>query len=139
MDNQPKKTTPPADTELIDLMPSRFIRVTDFTERWNVTEISVSIRGFMVEETIPLPADIDHETRKPRIVNQPVIYFKDKNGKDYPRGYLVSSKADMQALRTFGHTVGDLFGKVITIKLDTHRNKAVMRIQPNTEKAALNS
>jgi len=59
-----------------------------------------------------------------------VLYFATKSGQEFPRGYLLSAGADIQALKssTGAHTVQDLTGKKITIKLDTWKGKAVLRI-----------
>jgi hypothetical protein len=126
-------------TRLDDLHPSRFLKVTDLTERWKVAQLTVTIARIMSEETIPNPKDLDPTTAdrnnpngKPRIVNQPVLYFQTKNGAPFPRGYLVSAQVDIQSLKsaTKAETVGEMIGKKITIILGEHRKKAVLRISP---------
>ena len=84
------------------------------------------------EDTIPNPREMDPDTHKPQIVVQPVLYFSTKSGPEFARGYLLSAGADVQALKsaTGAHTVADLTGKKITIKLDTWKGKAVLRIDP---------
>ena len=125
-------TAIPNNTLLDDLHLARFLKVTDLTERWKVAELTVTISRMTNEETIPNPRDVDPETRKPRVEMQPVLYFKTKNGAEFPRGYLVSSKVDVQSLKsaTGASTVGELIGKRIVILVAEHKGKAVLRISP---------
>ena len=123
-------------TLLDDLHPKRFLQVSDLLERWKVQSITAAISRMTTEETIPVPSDIDPETRKPRIVMQPVFYFLTKAGVEWPAGYLLSSKIDVQSLKaaTQAQTVGDLIGKRITITVGEHKRKAVLRISPEPVK-----
>ena len=84
------------------------------------------------EETIPNPRDVDPDTRKPRVVTQPVLYFQTKSGAEFPRGYLLSAGVDVASLKsaTGAHTVGDLTGKRIGITVGEHKHQAVLRISP---------
>jgi hypothetical protein len=134
-------TTIQPNTLLDDLHPSRFLKVTDLTERWKVAQITVAISRMTTEETIPNPADVDPATRKPRVVMQPVLYFKQKaklpaisEAPEFPRGYLLAAQVDVQSLKsaTGAATVGDLIGKRITITVGEHKRKAVLRISPTT-------
>ncbi|MCJ7700392.1 MAG: hypothetical protein MUO62_02310 [Anaerolineales bacterium] len=63
---------------------------------------------------------------------KPVFYFKMKNGTTHPQGYLLSAKADKDALKTAcqAETVGELLGKVIKIKIINWRGKPMLRIDP---------
>ena len=45
----------PANVLLDDLHPSRFLKVTDLTERWNLAQITVTISRLTYEETVPVP------------------------------------------------------------------------------------
>jgi hypothetical protein len=126
-------------TRIDDLHPSRFLKVTDLTERWKVAQLTVTIARIMSEETIPNPTDLDPTTAdrknpngKPRIIMQPVLYFNTKSGAPFPRGYLVSAQVDLQSLKsaTKAETVGEMIGKKITIIVGEHRKKAVLRISP---------
>lgn len=123
----------PANVLLDDLHPSRFLKVTDLTERWKVAQVTVTISRMSSEETIPNPSDIDPATRKPRIIVQPVLYFQTKSGDEFPRGYLLSAQVDIQSLKsaTQAQTVGELIGKRITITIGEHKRKNVLRISPN--------
>ena len=47
--------TLPADTLLMDLQPTRFLKVQDLTERWKVREITVTIDSITKEEVEPKP------------------------------------------------------------------------------------
>lgn len=126
-------TTPIPPTVLLDdLHPSRFLKVADLLERWKVRDIVVTISRMTSETTIPNPKDIDPETRKPREVLQPVLYFRTKSGDEYPRGYLLSARVDVESLKaaTSAHTVGDLIGKKIKITVGEHKRNAVLRIDP---------
>lgn len=120
------------DTLLDDLHPARFLKVADLLERWKVSSLTVSISRVMSEETTPKPGDIDPATRKARVVLQPVIYFKTKTGGEFPRGYLLGAKVDVEALKssTGAKSVGELAGKVIEITVGEHKGKAVLRISP---------
>lgn len=132
-------TTIPNQTRIDDLHPSRFIKVSDLLDRWNVQSLTVTISRMESEETIPNPKDLDPATAdqknpngKPRVVLQPVLYFKTKTGDEYPRGYLLSAQVDVQSLKsaTKAATVGELIGKRIVIIVGEHRKKAVLRISP---------
>lgn len=134
-------TTKPIDpnTPIDDLHPARFLKVSDLLERWKVQNITVEIALLQWETTIPNPKDLDPATAdqrnpkgKPREVTQPVLYFRTKSGEIFPRGYLVSSKADTESLKsaTQAVKVGDMLGKRITIKVGEHRHQAVLRIDP---------
>lgn len=123
-------------TLLDDLHPARFLKVTDLTERWKVSQLVVTIARMEQEDTIPNPSDIDPQTRKPRVVTQPVLYFQTRTGAEFPRGYLLSAQVDVESLKlaTQAHTVGELIGKRITIKIGEHKRKAVLRISPEPVK-----
>ena len=128
----------PANVLLDDLHPSRFLKVTDLTERWNLAQITVTISRLTYEETVPVPSDIDPDTRKPRITLVPVLYFLTKNGTEFPRGMLLSAKENVRNLKavTGAKTVGDLIGKRVIITVGEHKRKAVLRISesaPATE------
>ena len=128
--------TIPNTERLDDLHPARFLKVVDLLERWNVKEVTVTIARMTREETIPVPSDIDPETKKPRVVFQPVLYFSTKDGKEFPRGYLVSAAVDVASLKTAtnAQTVGEVTGKKIRIKVGEHKRQAVLRIDPNPVK-----
>jgi hypothetical protein len=117
-------------TRLDDLHPSRFLKVSDLTERWKVAQLTVTIARIASEETVPNPKDIDPETKKPRIQNQPVLYFQTKTGAPFPRGYLLSAQVDVQSLKsaTKAETIAEVIGKKIIILVGEHRGKAVLRI-----------
>jgi hypothetical protein len=126
-------STPIAPNTLLDdLHPSRFLKVTDLRDRWKVTQLTVTISRMTQEETVPNPKDIDELTRKPRVVMQPVLYFKTKTGAEFPRGYLLSAQVDVQSLKTATQagTVGELVGKKIVIIIGEHKKQAVLRISP---------
>lgn len=125
--------TIPTTERLDDLHPARFLKVADLLERWKVQSVTVTISRMTREETIPNPKEIDDVTKKPRVVIQPVLYFKTKDGKEFPRGYLLSAGVDVQSLKsaTNAETVGDVVGKQIKIIVGEHRKKAVLRIDPN--------
>lgn len=120
------------DTLLDDLHPSRFLKVTDLLDRWHVQQLTVTISRMTREETIPNAQDIDTETRKPRVVMQPVLYFQTKSGSEFPRGYLLSAQVDVESLKaaTGARTAGELIGKKIIIHVGEHKRKAVLRIAP---------
>lgn len=126
-------------TLLDDLHPSRFLKVTDLRDRWHVTSVTVTISRMTQEETVPNPKDIDEQTRKPRVVMQPVLYFRTRtkhaaiaDGPEFPRGYLLSAQVDVQSLKsaTRAGTVGELVGKKIVIIIGEHKKQAVLRISP---------
>lgn len=127
---------PPAEL-LDDLHPARFLKVADLLERWRVQSMIVTISRLTREDTTPNIADIDPQTKKPRVVIQPVIYFQTKSGAEFPRGYLLSAAADVQSLKTAtaAQTVGDVIGRKIKIIVGEHKRKAVLRIdtKPVTE------
>lgn len=126
-------TAIPNNERLDDLHPSRFLKVADLLERWKVREVTVTISRMTREETQPVISDVDPATKQPRIVMQPVLYFATKDGKEFPRGYLVSAGADVQSLKaaTNAQTVGEIIGKKIKITVGEHKRKAVLRIDPN--------
>ncbi len=127
----------PNTERLDDLHPARFLRASDLLERWKVQSLTVTISRYTREETIPNPKDIDPSTNKPKVIMQPVLYFISKDGSEFPRGYLVSAKADVEALKqaTKAETVGETIGKQIKIIVGEHRKKEVLRIDPTpTEK-----
>ena len=119
-------------TLLDDLHPKRFLQVSDLLERWNVQQLTVTISRMMSEETVPNPKDVDPQTNKPRVVMQPVLYFKTKTGTEFPRGYLVSAQVDVESLKsaTSARTAGEVIGKKIIITVGEHRKQAVLRIAP---------
>jgi hypothetical protein len=121
------------DTLLDDLHPKRFLQVSDLLERWQVQQMTVRVTRMNKEETVPNPKDIDPQTNKPRIVWQPVIYFKIKGRPDeWPSGYLLSAQIDVQSLKssTGARTSGEVIGKKIIIFVGEHRKQAVLRISP---------
>jgi len=119
-------------TRLDDLHPSRFLKVTDLTERWKVAQLPVTIAHITKEETVPNPKDIDPDTKKPRVIWQPVLYFQTKTGAPFPRGYLLSAQVDVQSLKsaTGAETIAEAIGKKIIITVGEHRKQSVLRIAP---------
>jgi len=119
-------------TPLMDLHPSRFLKVEDLKVRWHVQQLTVTISRITNEETIPNPKDIDPATNKPRVIMQPVIYFQTKTGAPFPRGYLLSAQVDVASLMeaTKAETVGEVLGKRIIIYIGEHRKQDVLRISP---------
>jgi len=126
----------PDSTLLDDLHPARFLKVDDLINRWKIQNITVTISRMTKEETTPNPSDIDQTTRKPRVVMQPVLYFRTKTNGEFPRGYLLSAKVDVESLKTStaAQTVGQLAGKQIKIIVSEHRHRAVLRIDPQPVK-----
>ena len=122
----------PGNTLLDDLHPARFLKVTDLLERWHVQQLTVTISRMIREETVPNPKDMDPATNKPRIVMQPVLYFKTKTGQEFPRGYLLSAAVDVESLKaaTGAKTVEELIDKRIIIHVGEHKRQAVLRIAP---------
>lgn len=111
----------PADTLLLDLQPTRFIKVQDLTERWNTKEIIVTIHSVQRETVEPKPG---HKEM------QPVLYFRTKGGSVYPQGFLLAARVNVTNLAeaTGARTIGEAIGKKIKIYVDTHRNQDVLRI-----------
>ena len=125
-------TTISPTTLLDDLHPSRFLKVADLLERWMIQQLTVTISRLANEDTIPNPKQLDPATHKPVVITQPVLYFTAKSGQEFPRGYLLSAGADIQALKsaTGAREVQDLTSKKITIKVSEWKGKAVLRIDP---------
>lgn len=126
-------------TPLDDFHPSRFLKVTDLTERWKVKSITVTISRVMDEPTVPNAKDLDPATAdaknprgKPRIVMQKVFYFLTKHGTEWQSGYLLSAKADDESLKkaTKAETAGELIGKRVVIIVGEYRGSPVLRISP---------
>jgi len=137
MNTQSKPVDP--NTPLDDFQPARFLKASDLLERWKVQELTVTIARVMDESTIPNAKDLDpttadqwHPKGKPREVIQKVLYFKTKTGTEFPRGYLVSAKIDVQSLKTAtkATTAGELIGKRIVIMAAEYNRQAVLRISP---------
>jgi hypothetical protein len=124
MATQPQPRTRPLDDSkpLDNLFPSRFLKPCNLLT-WNVSRIAVTIDHLQEEEVQPKPGQVEWK---------PVLYFRNKNGAVHPQGYLLSAKADKDALKTAtgAQTIGALAGKRITIKLDEFRGRAVLRIDP---------
>ena len=120
--NQPKTRPLDSGKNLDTLFPSRFLKVETLAE-WNVTEITVEIAKVQEEEVQPRTGETQWK---------PVFYFRTKNGSIYSQGYLLSAKADKDALKKAcdAETVGDLIGKKIKIKIDNWRGRPVLRIDP---------
>lgn len=130
----------PAETLFIDLKTPRFLTPEDLTERWKVQSLAVTISRFAVEDTWPSMKDIDPQTKKPKVKEATVMYFKTRTGDEYPRGMMIDAKENRDALReaTGAKTVADCIGKRITITLGEFRKKPVLRISPTppTQKPA---
>ena len=93
---------------LDDYFPSRFLKAHDFF-RWRVTEYLVTISRAVEEEVTPRPGEKEWKL---------VLYFSTKDGEEYPRGYLVSAKADVDVLRGMGVVaVRDLVGVRVLVCL----------------------
>jgi hypothetical protein len=122
----------PNDTLFMDLKTPRFLDVEDLTERWKIQSLDVEISRLAYEDTGPSMQDIDPATKKPRVKEATVLYFKSKTGKEYPRGMMIDAKENRDALRaaTKAKTAGDLIGKRITIMVGEWRKKKVLRISP---------
>jgi hypothetical protein len=113
----------PASTLLDDLHPARFLKPSDLLDRWHVQQVTVTISRLTMEEVEPQPGK--KETK-------PVLYFKTKTGTEFPRGYLLGAKIDVESLKsaTGAATTGELIGKRITITVGEHKRQAVLRISP---------
>lgn len=115
------KTRPIAPTTPIShLCPSRFLKAADL-QAWRKTHLVVEVAAIQEEEVEPQPGKKEWK---------PVLYFRDKAGQTYPRGYLLSAKADISALAaaTNAATIGECIGKRITILLASHKGRPVLRI-----------
>lgn len=132
MNSYKSKPIPP-DTLIFDLGSPRFLKPEDLIERWKVENVTVTISRLAFEETIPSMSDIDPQTSKPKVVMNPVMYFKTKAGGEFPRGMLVSAKENLDALKaaTGAKTTGELVGKQVLIIIGKHRKKPVLRISPD--------
>lgn len=122
-ENNTPKTRPLDNGKTLDsLFPARFLKV-DHLASWNVTEVIVEIARVQEEEVAPRPGQNEWK---------PVFYFRNKTGQVHPQGYLLSARADKDALKTAcdAETVGDLVGKKIKIKIDNWRGRPVLRIDP---------
>ena len=122
MQTQPKIRKIDASKPLDGLFPSRFLKPTHLIE-WGVTEITVNVSHLQEEEVQPRPNATEWK---------PVLYFLNKGGSVHPQGYLLSAKADKDALKTStgAVTVGELEGKRIKIGLSEWKKKTVLRIHP---------
>lgn len=121
------------DTLFMDLKTPRFLTPEDLTERWKVQSVDVEISRFTVEDTWPSMKDIDPATKKPKVKEATVMYFKStKTGQEYSRGMMIDAKENRDALKeaTGAKTVGDLIGKRVTIIVGEFRKKPVLRISP---------
>ena len=118
----------PADMLLDDFHTARFLKPADLLDRWHVQQINVTISRLTFETVMPKP---DQKETKP------VLYFKTKAGGEFPRGYLLGSKADIESLKssTGATTAGGVIGRRITITVGEYRNNAVLRISPIPPKA----
>jgi hypothetical protein len=125
------------DTLIDDLNPSRFLKPSDLTERWHVQSLAVTILRIAEEDTWPSMNDIDPNTRKPKVRRAFVLYFKNRDGGEFPRGMLISAGENVTALKaaTGAKTVGEMIGKRITIIVGEFRHKPVLRISPETPAA----
>lgn len=111
----------PADTLLLDLQPTRFLKVQDLRDRWNVDEVIVTIANVQRETVEPKPGHKEV---------QPVLYFKTKDGSVYPQGFLLAARVNVTNLAeaTGARTIGEAIGKKVTIYIDKHRDQDVLRI-----------
>ena len=124
MDRKRMAVIPPPDKKLDAYFPARFLKPEDLHE-WKVRQLNLNLTR-AVEEQVQAQG-------KPEQYKL-VLYFKTKAGTEFPRGYLVSAKADVDALKTYGvETVGDLAGKTITIYIADWRGQPVLRIKPKEE------
>lgn len=119
-ENTPKARPIAPTTPINQLHPSRFLKAADL-QAWRKTHLLVEIAAIQEEEVEPQPGKKEYK---------PVLYFKDKTGQTFPRGYLLSAKTDINALAaaTGAATVGECTGKRITILLSSHKGKPVLRI-----------
>lgn len=126
------------DTLIDDLNPSRFLKAEDLTERWKVQSLTVTISRITEEDTWPSMNDIDPQTRKPKVKKAKVLYFKQRDGSEFPRGMLLSANENLTALKaaTGATTVGELVGKRITLIVGEFRKRPVLRISPEPPAAA---
>ena len=117
-------TSLPPNTLLLDLHPTRFIKVQDFTERWKVESITVTVEEVTQEQVMPKPNTFEI---------QPVLYFRNKSGAIHPQGFLLAARVNVEALAsaTGARTIGEAVGKKIKIVIGTHKKKKVLRIDPN--------
>jgi len=122
-DRKPATRTPAPNRTLDSYFPSRFLKVADLLA-WKATEITPTIARVAEEEVQPEPND-EKEWKL-------VLYFAAKTGGEVGKGYLVSSKADKEALKaaTGATTALDLVGQRVRVHIDTWRKKSVLRIDP---------
>lgn len=121
--NTPKTRKIDESRTLDSLFPNRFLKASQLVD-WNVTQIQVTISRLVEEEVMPRPGAPAEW--------KPVVYFRTKNGDEYPQGYLLSAKADKDSLKaaTGAERISELIGKAIVIKLATWKSKTVLRIDP---------
>jgi hypothetical protein len=125
----------PDSTPLDDLHPARFLKPADLLDRWKTHSIVVTVARVQMEETVPNPRDTVPDPANPsrkiaRTVIQPVLYFLTKTGDEFPRGYLLSAKVDIESIKTStgAQTTGELKSRKIRIIVGEHKHSAVLRI-----------
>lgn len=129
---KPTTVIPLSDSTLmIDLAPNRFLKPVDLRQRWNTTNITVSITRFTKEETTPVANDIDPQTRKPRVKMMNVMYFKlDGDPVEWVQGMILGARANVDALihATGARLLGEAKGKRVRIEIGTHKQNECLRI-----------
>jgi len=120
MTNEIKTRQIQPDRTIGSLFPTRFLKPAQLIA-WKVTSLIVKISRVVEEEVQPKPGQTEWKT---------VIYFKTKNGSEYPQGYLLSAKIDSENLAsaTKAELIQELPGKQIKIHLAEYRGKSVLRI-----------
>lgn len=136
MSNQQYKSVPiPPNTLIGDLALPRFLKAYDLTDRWHVSELTVTISRANFEETWDMEKR-DPKTRKPASKMVPVIYFKTKTGEEFPRGMCLDAATNVANLgkATGAKTMGEAISKRITIKVEHikafGKDQDVLRISP---------
>jgi len=112
----------PPETLLVDLQPTRFIKVENL-RAWDVDSITVQIAEVRKETVEPKPGHKEEH---------PVLYFYTKTGTLYPQGFLLAANVNIMAIvsSTGAKTIGEAIGKKIKIEIGQHKNKDVLRINP---------
>lgn len=122
----------PDSTLLIDLAPSRFLKVQDLKIRWQVTSLIVTIRKINKWSVMPSSQDIDPQTRQPREEWVNVMHVTLPNGEEWQPPMILKANANVDALikATGGRTLKDVLGKRVKIIVGTYKGKEVLRIDP---------
>ena len=98
-----------------------FLSPQDLIEKWHVKSMILTVARIRMQE-------IESGSGQKGLVS--VLYFFTQDGRLFPKGFLLSEKGELEALKesTGASTLGDLIGRQVRLQVRSRKGHSIIRI-----------